>query len=131
VLRLPRVSKPKIFAASAVLSLVACTAVAWTFWTQWGLAPVAAALGMHPDPFSVGAFASLIPTYFIALELWLPTVPPRPRAERAPQPPMSDEDMHWNVVRIVALLCVLATELIAQMIPTHPVVIAAAHAAIH
>ncbi len=112
-------SRLKIFAVVAAACVIATSISAVALWDSWRLAALARNLGVHEDPFSVGLLAALIPIYFVGIELWLPIRPHRKSSGSARREPMSDSQKHWNAIRIVALMCILATEFVVQSLPAH------------
>jgi hypothetical protein len=116
VLRTTQARRLKILAALAALCAGASVVATAILWRSWRIDRIAAGLGLHADPVTVGVAFSLVPTYFVALEIWLPSMP---RRTAAPVRPLSDDDVHWRAVRVVALLCILLTEVMVDAVPGH------------
>jgi len=125
VLRQIRASRLKTFALVTAVSVVALPVAATLLWTRWNLDLFAQAVGLVRSPVVLGLVLALVPMYFAAIEIWLPFRQLRPRKPKRRRLPLTETQLHWNAVRIVAIVCILVVELVAQSVPDHR----AAHAA--
>lgn len=129
MLRQIRASRLKTLALVAVACATALPIAASIMWSRWSLGLMARNLGLHQDPVTLGMAAALLPICLVAIELWLPirigrADTPLTTSERAP---LSEAQLHWNAVRIVAVVCIVLIELVVQVVPEHRPVAAAQH----
>lgn len=125
MLRQIRASRLKTFALVAALCGVILPVASTLLWRRWHLDVMSRNLGLDAGPLVFGLLVALVPVYFAAVEIWLP-IRLLPRLEKPEKRrPLTDAQVHWNAVRLVALGCILVIELIAQSVPDHR----AAHAA--
>ncbi len=131
MLRHIRASRPKTLAIVAALSATTLTGMSAAMWDRWSLGVIARNLALHPDPVTFGLVLSLIPVYVTAIELWLPIrlAAPSDHPDVARRRPMTEAQFHWNAVRVVALICILLIDLVAQAVPEHRAPPAARHRA--
>jgi membrane-associated phospholipid phosphatase len=125
MLRQIRASRLKTFALVTAACAVALPLATTMLWTRWGIDAMARGLGLPQRPVVVGLVLALLPMYFAAVEIWLPLRQLPPREAPRPRAPLTETQLHWNAVRVVALVCILLVELVAQSVPDHR----AAHAA--
>jgi len=119
VLRQNRASRLKIFASVAALCVVAGPIASILLWDQWRLGEASRSLGLDVSPAVLGLIISLVPVYFAAVQIWIPIRLRQTSEEPHQREPMSDAQMHWNAVRLVAIMCILAVEIVAQTVPLH------------
>ena len=110
-------SRLRIFLFLALLSLALSVAGCFALWDLWPLSRLCNAVGIPQRPVVLGVVISMVPIYFIALEIWL-----APHSAVTPDVQKKTEDSpdasYWNAVRIVAVLCIFLTEALCQLIPT-------------
>lgn len=117
MLRQIRASRLKTFALIVITCAIALPGATILLWTRWHLDGMARRLAMPADPLSCGLVAALVPIWIAAIQIWLPV---RRRHDEAPRPrtPLTEAQLHWNAVRIVALLCIVVMEILVQSIPS-------------
>jgi len=120
-----RASRLKTFALVTAVCAVALPTATTFLWTRWNLDAMARGLGLHQHPVVVGLVLALLPMYLAAIEIWLPLRQLPPSGTPRQRTPLTETQLHWNAVRVVAIVCILVVEVVAESVPVHR----AAHAA--